>query len=839
MRVPIEWLHEYCAPPLEAAALAQRLAMTGTEVERVEHHGVRALECFVVGRVLERRRHPDADRLSLCMVDVGGSTPSQIVCGAPNVRAGQTVAVARPGAVMPDGSTLAVVKLRGVESQGMILAEDELAIGTEHGGILVLGDDNDGGNNGGDDGDRRDLQPGSPLNEVLPIATDVLVLEITPNRPDCLGIYGVAREVHAATNAMLESPPWAGGERVEGPSAGDRTPAEDPRAEDQPTPGEIEGVRIAVRCPELCPRFTARAFEQVSIRPSPPWLKARLMAAGQRPISNVVDITNYVMLLTGQPLHAFDLDRVAGGALTVRRANPDETLDTLDGQTRTLDPEMVLIADAAGPTSIAGVMGGARSEVDPSTTRVLMESATWNGPSIHRTSQRLGLRSEASGRFEKQLQPEQALEAQAVATGLMIECCGARPLPGTIDIGGPGPEPSELRLRDARLEGLLGAPIPRERSQRILQALGFTTAEATDGLQVTVPSFRRADVTREADLIEEVARLDGLQRLPTTLPSRHGARGRLTGRQQLRRRAADAIAAQGLHEIVGWSFAGPELADRLRLGPQHDRRKAVELENPMSNEQSRLRTTLLGSLLDAARRNRSHGAGALRLFEAGAVYLPTDEERLPREPYHLAALLSGPVRPGTWRDPEPRAADFFAAKGVLSGLLATLRAAWSVEPTEEPFLAPGRAAAILVEGEAAGWLGEIHPLVAADWELGETTAAFELDLDRVQEPPAPRYEDVTSYPEMREDLAVIVPEQVSAAEVLGVVRRAGAPLLAGAEVFDVYRDPERLGAGMRSLALRLSYRAGDRTLIDEEVAARRQEIVAALADELGGRVRAS
>ncbi len=854
MRVPIEWLHEYCAPALDAAALAQRLAMTGTEVERIERHGVGALECFVVGKVLERRRHPDADRLSLCMVDVGGSTPAQIVCGAPNVKAGQTVAVARPGAVMPDGVILGTVKLRGVESQGMILAEDELAIGTDHAGILVLGDSDSNGESDSDGDSASALQPGRPLHEVLPIATDVLVLEITPNRPDCLGIYGVAREVHAATDATLEPPPWAedlpaedAGDRDTGPRSENReagTPAdcaelEPPDAEDRVSTREIEGIQIAVECPELCPRFTARAFEQVSIGPSPSWLKARLMAAGQRPISNVVDITNYVMLLTGQPLHAFDLDRVAGCALTVRRAHQDETVDTLDGQTRTLDPEIVLIADAAGPTSIAGVMGGARSEVDPATTRVLMESATWNGPNIHRTSSKLGLRSEASGRFEKQLQPEQALEAQAVATRLMIECCGARPLPGTIDVGGPGPEPSEIRLRDARLASLLGAPVPRERSQRILQALGFATAEATDALHVTVPSFRRADVTREADLIEEVARLDGLQRLPTTLPSRHGARGRLTVRQQLRRRAADAITAQGLHEIVGWSFASPELADRLRLGPQHDRRKAVELENPMSGEQSRLRTTLLGSLLDAARRNRSHGAGALRLFEAGAVYLPSAGERLPREPYHLAALLSGPVRPATWRDPEPRAADIFAAKGVLAGLLATLRAAWSVEPAQEPFLAPGRAAAIVVGGEPAGWLGEIHPLVAAEWELSDAVAAFELDLDIVPEPPPPRYEDVTSFPEVREDLAVIVPERVSAAEVLTAVRGAGAPLLAGAEVFDVYRDPERLGAGMLSLALRLSYRAKDRTLTDAEVAARRQEIVAALADELGGRVRVS
>jgi phenylalanyl-tRNA synthetase beta chain len=656
------------------------------------------------------------------------------------------------------------------------------------------------------------------LQGVLPIATDVLVLEITPNRPDCLGIYGIAREVHAATGAALAAPPWI----------------EDPGSE-----GELDAVRIAVECPELCPRFTARVFEDVRIGPSPPWLKARLMAAGQRPISNVVDITNYVMLLTGQPLHAFDLDRVAGAELTVRVAAPGETVETLDGQTRRLDEDVVLIADADGPTSIAGVMGGARSEVQEDTTRVLMEVANWDGANIHRTSLKLGLRSEASTRYEKQLQPEQALEAQALATQLMIELCGARVRPGTVDIGGPGPPPRTIRLRDARVSGLLGVELPRERSEQILRALEFTTIEADDGLDVSVPHFRRADVTREADLIEEVARLGALEVLPATLPSRHNASGRLTERQRLRRSASDALSAQGVNEIVGWSFVGPEMVERLRIG----NRAAIELQNPMSGEQSLLRTTLLGSLFDAARRNRSHGADAVALFEAGAVYLPVREGAAPQEPYHVAALLTGPVRPATWREPDPRMADFFAAKGVLAGLLDRLRAPWSVEPAgePEPFLHPGRAATIVLGGEPVGWLGEIHPLIAAGWDQSDPISAFELDLDAVAShvPPVTVYEDVTSFPAVREDLAVIVPERVAAAELLAVVRRAGSPLLTQVEVFDVYRDIERIGVGMVSLALRLTFRAPDRTLTDEEVAAERRKISAALAEQLDGRVRDS
>ena len=817
MRVPIEWLREYVEPDLDTNALAERLALTGTEVERVERHGVNALENFVIGRVLEAEQHPNADRLRVCVVDTGDGEPSQIVCGAPNVAAGQTVAVAKPGAVMPDGTKLGKAKLRGIESNGMILAEDEVAIGTEHDGIMVL--------------ERDGLEPGMPLRDVLPIATDVLVLEITPNRPDCLGIYGVAREVHAATGAPLKPAPWA----------------DDPGA-----PGEVAGAKVVVDCPELCPRFTARVFEDVEIGPSPLWLKARLMAAGQRPISNVVDITNYVMLLTGQPLHAFDLDRVHGAMLTVRRARAGEQIETLDGQTRTLDADMVLIEDAAGPTSIAGVMGGARSEVGGDTTRVLMEVANWIGANIHHTSLKLGLRSEASSRFEKQLQPEQAMEAQAVATRLMVELCGARLVPGTIDIGGEGAPLKTIRLRDARITSLLGAEIPRARCAEILNALEFTTADAEDGLDVTVPAFRRSDVTREADLIEEVARIDGLEKLPSTLPSRHGVSGRLTPRQRLRRRATDAVAAQGLHEIVGWSFTHPESADRLRLGPDHPLRRTVTLANPLSTDMSVLRTTLLGSMLDVARHNRARGAATVRLFEAGAVYLPTDGNgtrsaapgggalgQLPHEPHHLGAVLAGAVRPSSWRDGHPPTVDFFATKGVLEGLMRALRADWRLERANEPFLHPGRAARIVVAGTDAGWIGEVHPLVAAQWDLRDTVAGFELDLDAVPEPPIAPYRELSGFPDVREDIAVVVPEHVTAAQLLALVRHAGGRLLADAEVFDVYRDPERLGEGNVSLALALTYRAGDRTLTDDEVAERRDAIAGAVADELGGRIRAS
>ena len=812
MRLPLSWLHEYCAPGLDAAELASRLALTGTEVDRIHHHGVGEEDFFVVGRVLSCHRHPQADRLTVCIVAIGEGDTAEIVCGAPNVEHDMTVAVAQPGAVMPDGTKLRLAKLRGVVSHGMILAEDELAIGTDHDGIMELDDD---------------LVPGMPLADVLPISTDVLELEITPNRPDCLAVYGVAREVHAATGAPLAPPPWA---------------------DDPGKFGDVDGVSVDLQAPELCERFTVRRFEDVRVGPSPAWLKARLMAAGQRPISNVVDITNYVMLLTGQPLHAFDADLVAGGRLVVRRARDGETLTTLDGVERRLDTDMVVIEDDDGPTSIAGVMGGARSEVSEGTTRVLMEAATWNGPNIQRTSTRLGLRTEASSRFEKQLSPEAAMEAQAIAAKLMVELCGARLADGTIDAGGP---PSDGRrepivLRDATVERILGVAIATDETTAILERLGFGVAAADGGVAVSVPHWRRDDVSREADLVEEVARIHGLDALPATLPSRRGASGRLEPGQKLRRRAEDALVGCGLSEAVGWSFTAPDAGDRLALPEGDPRRSVVTLSNPMSEDQSVLRTTLLGSLLDSVQRNRARGTTDVRLFERGAVYgaRPASPDgdggldaRLPIEREQLAAVLVGALRPPSWRESQPPQADFYAAKGVLAALMAALRVTWSVEPAREPFLHPGRSAHVLIGGEPVGWLGELHPSVSAGWDV-ERAAGFELDWEAVAAaaPAVAVYRDLTSFPAVRQDLAVVVADDVPAAEVVATVQRAGGSLLKHVEVFDVYRG-EQVGAGRASLALRLEFRAGDRTLTDEEVAARRAKIVEALSSGLGGELR--
>jgi phenylalanyl-tRNA synthetase beta chain len=828
MRVPYSWLREYCDPGVEVGAIAERLVMTGTEVERIGTVGPPSPDGFVVGKVISAEQHPNADRLRVCVVDTGDGERT-IVCGAPNVAAGQAVAVAQPGARMPGGEKLRKAKLRGVASEGMILSVSELEVGGDADGILVL---------------EGEPAPGTPLNEVLPLAEPVLELEVTPNRSDCFGIWGVAREVHAISAAPLADEPWS----------------EDAVAAGGGDVNDLASVTVAV--PELCPRFTARVFTEVTIGPSPLWLQARLTAAGQRPINNVVDITNYVMLLTAQPLHAFDLDKVPGGALTVRTASDGEQMTTLDDVERTLDAETVLVCDQNGPTGIAGIMGGQVSEVSDETTRVLLEVATWNGTNILRTSRLLGLRSEASSRFEKQLHPELCMRAQRVASRLLVELCGAKLVPGTIDVAADVPATPRIELRAARVEGLLGMRIEQADQIAYLERLGFGVEADGDDLQVEVPPERHYDVTREVDLIEEVGRVHGFdEQLPTTLPAVAEKVGGLSREQQLRRRAEDTLRDLGLDQIVGWSFTDPGETGRLRIPEDDPRADAVLLANPLSEEQSAMRTTLLGSLLDVASRNLARDADAVALFESGQVYLnsppagrdgddasrnrPIDplagafvgERAAPfAEPHRLGALAVGPLVDKSWRGGgEP--ADFFALKGILEALAGQLGVELSFAEASEPFLHPGRSAAVEISGTASGWIGEIHPLVAREWDL-EAAVGFEIStaaLVGAATAGEEIYEDVTTFPAAHQDLAVVVPVEVGAVAVREAVLAAGDELLRSARVFDLF-EGEQLGEGRKSLALALEFRAPDRTLTDEEIAPLREAIKAKLA-EIGGTLR--
>jgi phenylalanyl-tRNA synthetase beta chain len=480
-------------------------------------------------------------------------------------------------------------------------------------------------------------------------------------------------------------------------------------------------------------------------------------------------------------------------------------------------------------------MGGARSEVQGDTTSVLLEVATWSGPNIHRTSSALGLRSEASNRFEKGLQPEQCLHAQAVAARLMIELAGAVLRPGTLDEAWTQTPLQLIGLREARVRAILGVPVAVERQAEILEALDFATERTSAGLQVTVPALRRDDVTREVDLIEEVARMDGVDRLPATLPARRGAAGMLNHTQRVVRRAEDAMVGRGLYEVVGWSFADPGLLDRLRLPPEHPMRRVVRLENPLSDTQSIMRPTLLGSLMDAARHNVSRNGPDVAIFESGTVYRASQDGPLADEHHALGVLLSGSLLPRSWRG-APGEADFFAAKALLGALLGKLHVDFSTEPRAWPFLHPGRSAAVLAGPDTLGFLGEVHPLVAGAWDL-ERTAVFVVDLGKVAalSPPVVAFRSFPAVPSLRRDLAVTLPEAISAAQALDAVREAAGEVLDDVTVFDVYTG-RQVGESRRSLALALSFRSAERTLTDEDIAPVRRRILATL-QELGGELR--
>jgi phenylalanyl-tRNA synthetase beta chain len=568
----------------------------------------------------------------------------------------------------------------------------------------------------------------------------------------------------------------------------------------------------------MCPRWAARVFTNVHVGPSPPWLKARIAAAGMRPISNVVDITNYVMLAIGEPTHAFDLDKVAGREIIVRRAADGEKVTTLDGQDRFLDTDTLVIADAEKPSAVAGLMGSEWSEVTAETTTVLMECANFDGPTTQASSIRLGLRTEGSSRWEKGLDPHLPPKALRLASQLMVELAGATLVPGEIDLHGDLPEPPVVPLRRERLEGLIGITYEDDEVDRTLGRLGY--AWAGDGWRV--PTWRMADTTREVDLIEEVARIGGLERVPAEMPGGDPGGGRLDPDERLRRKVVDVLRGAGLSEaatLTLWDLGMPE---RLRLDPSDSRAKLVELQNPMSAEWAAMRTLIFPGLLHSARRNLAMSAPHVALFEIGHVFLRSDGP-LPDQPARVSGVLAG------------EGAGFFAAKGIVEALFAAARVeAPEYRPVDEPFLHPGRAAAV-----GDGFVGELHPLVAEAFELEPGVAVFEVGLDglRGRPPEEVLYRDVTSFPPLRQDIAVVVSEEVPAGRVVEVVRSAGGEALAQVEVFDVYRGPQ-VGEGRKSLAVHLVFQAPDRTLTDAEADAVREKIVAALAADVHGELRA-
>jgi phenylalanyl-tRNA synthetase beta chain len=760
LRVPVSWLREYVPLEMPLPELAERLSISTAEVEGIERRGVPDgdgnLGLFRVGRVLEAEKHPNADRLQLCRVDVGEGDARQIVCGAWNFGAGATVAVALPGARLPGGVQLEQRKVRGELSDGMILAEDEVELGNDHSGIMVL----------------PPTEPGTLLGDVLPLVEEVLLVESTGNRPDLLSIYGLAREVAALYDLPLG--PWPGSD---------------------PGPVPDEQVEIQVDDFAGCPRYIGRVFRDVSLGPSPIWLRARLTNAGMRPISNVVDVTNYVMLALGNPLHAFDLAKLAGRRIVVRRAQPGETIRTLDGVDRKLVPEDLMIADAERSVALAGIMGGEETEISDETSEVLLEAANFEPTRIFRSSERLRLRTEGSNRWEKGVDPYLAEPAANLATQLLAETAGAVWV-ADADVHEGLPERPVITYRPERADRVIGLETPAAEQLGWLERLGF---ESHNG-EVVVPTWRARDVTREVDVVEEVARAR-LDDVPFTLPARRAMFGALTPEQRLRRRIENLLIGLGLTETYTPS-----------LRPDDANPQALRLPEPISAELAVLRTSLLPSLVEAVRRNVELGAPHVALFEVARVYLPAQD--LPDEETHVAAIVEG---------------GWSRAKGIVDTLYAALNAEPSFERAEHELLHPGKSAAT-----AAGVVGELHPAV-----LEDVWGAFELDLAKLLEVAREevRYTDVVSFPPVHQDLAFAVAEEVSSAELVAAAREAAGAELRELRPFDVYRG-EQVGEGRKSIAFAATFQSAERTLTDEDAAKLRERIVNALNQRFGAELRA-
>jgi phenylalanyl-tRNA synthetase beta chain len=763
MKAPLSWLREYVVTAATAEEIARRLSVSAVEVERLTDAGVPDVDGnlarFVVGRVLAADPHPNADKLQLCRVDVGNPEPQQIVCGAWNFGVGATVAVGLPGAVLPSLPTpLEERELRGQVSQGMILAEDEVGLGADHAGIMVLPDG---------------LEPGTPLVDVLPLREQVLDVTPTMNRVDLLSMVGLAREVAALCDGELRLPE-----------------PEDPRI----THPEL--VEVVVEDLEGCPRYIGRVLRNVAVGASPQWLRTRLHLAGMRSISNVVDVTNYVMHVWGSPLHAFDRSKLAGGRIVVRRAHEAEELRTLDGTLRTLLPTDLMITDGEKSVALAAIMGGLESEVSDETTEVLLEAANFEPIGILRTSERLGLRSEASNRWEKGVDPYAAEPAAVLASRLLVDLTGAE-MTGATDVHDVLPERPVVSLRPERTSRVVGLEVPAEEQLEILTRLGFELAE--DGT-VTVPTYRARDVTREIDLVEEVARVV-LERVPNTMPLRRAVAGHLTSDQRFRRTIEDVLVGAGFSEAYTWS-----------LTPSDPNPEALRLPDPMSGEHAVLRTTLLHGLVDAARVNVDAGNDAIRLFELARVYLPTGEQ-LPEERWHVGGIAEG---------------GFAAAREAVATLYDALHLSLDVRRSVREHLHPGKGAET-----DAGWLGELHPaMLEGSWGV------FELDVATLVAPVPERilYDDVITYPANRQDVAVAVAEDVEAAAIVTVAHEAAGPELREARVFDVYRG-DQVGEGRKSVALHLVFQSPERTLTDEEASELRARVVTALAERLGAELR--
>ncbi len=791
----MNWLREFVDVSVSPEVLADKLTLAGFEVEAV-HQIAPDFAGVVVAKVAKVERHPQADRLVVTEVEDGRHT-YRVVCGAPDVTAGRLYAFAPPGATISQGRELKAVKLRGVLSEGMLLAEDEVGVSDDHATLMAI---------------PQDLALGRDFSEALEFADVILDVAVTPNRPDCLSVLGLAREVAALLKKPLRHPETGFPEAAETIS---------------------RYAKVTILSPVHCPRYAARLLTDLRVKPSPFWMRRRLENAGIRSINNLVDVTNYVLLEFGQPLHAFDFDKLAGGEIIVRLPRQGENhFVTLDSAERPLNHETLLICDAAQPVALAGIMGGLFSEVTADTRRVLIESAYFNPPTIRRTSKRLGLSTESSYRFERGVDPDGVIHALERAAQLMAALGDGQALAGRIDeYPAPVPRP-RLTLRVSRSNRVLGTDLPPDQVEEILRDLHIP-AISFDGehLVIQAPSYR-GDLTREEDLIEEVARLAGYDQIPVTLPAGLVDVPPPPAAVRLRSAARSILQGLGFAETVTYSFQ----AERLFSVFGQEGGAPLYLANPLSEEQALMRTSLLPGLLEALRRNVLRQIQDVRLFEIAKIFVPQPGEDLPREEQWLAGVIYGSREEPSWVA-TAEALDFFDLKGIVETLLTGLSVPdVKMAPANLPgYLLYG--AAVASAGQELGWVGVLSPAIAEQLDLGGTVFAFQLNFDLLSQAAAPPlYTPLPRYPAVYRDMAMVLPAGVPASEVIEALHRHGQPWLTEAHLFDVYAGPP-IPAGKRSLAFHLTYRDPERTLTDDEVDRRHQQLVEALAKELGAELR--
>ncbi len=816
MRVSYDWLKTMIDVPESPKELSDEYIRTGTEVEAIDVVG-ESFDHVVTAQVLEKTPHPDSDHMYVCKVSVGDKNvdaegnpePLQIVCGAQNFEAGDHIVTAMIGAELPGGIKIKKSKLRGVASFGMNCSARELGIGGDHAGIMIL---------------PEDAPVGMPFGEYYGSSDTVLDCEITPNRPDCLSMIGMARETGAIFDRDYH---------VELPAIKSET-------------GRATADEISVEIADegLCDRYVARIVRNVKVGPSPDWMVKRLSGLGIRPHNNIVDITNYVMMLTGQPLHAFDLSTFAEHngrrSVVVRAAKQDETFQTLDGEKRVLDAGMGLITDGERPVALAGVMGGMDSEITDASVDVLVESACFNAGRTSHTSRDLSLISDASIRFERQVDETGCVDVANVTCALIEELAGGEVAPGYVDVY-PAPKTIDsITLRYQRVLDICGAPIERDFVVRSLTRLGCTVEEAGEDYLVTPPSFR-PDLPREIDLIEEVLRLWGMGRVEATIPAAKNHIGGLTREQQLTRKVGQILRACGLNETTTFGFAAPGDLEKIHMSAD-GRGVPVVLMNPLVAEQTEMRRSLLPGLLQSVAYNEAHGTTNVHLYEIGTLFHGRENASLPRETQSVAGVLTGSWTDQTWNNTVDKLR-FFAGKGIVEELLEQLRVPKVrfrvAEGEGYDFLQPGRAAEVLSGGTVLGWVGEIHPEAREAMDIDQIVVAFELDLDKLikgahnQE----NYHEFSPFPAVQHDLAIVVPDEVTCEDLLQRITSAGGKLLESVRLFDVYRDPIRVGVGKKSMAFSLTYRSDDHTLTSDEVERAHGKIVTKLCKATGGEVR--